>query len=473
MAARTKTAEPRTTRKPAAKNLPAAKKTHAGARAAKKPNAKPNRVTLRSYDVGFGDCYLLTFHYAAMERHVLIDFGSTRLPKDKVGTGNYMERVAKRIAEDCGGKLHAVVATHRHKDHISGFAMKNGKGPGAIIRALNPELVIQPWTEDPEARRDATKPSKNLSAARVRRALHVGALADMNRYAGFVVESSRRLKGAHLKGLREQLEFLGDDNELANRDAITNLMTMSPKRSYVYFGAKSGLDALLPGVTTRVLGPPTLDQTRSIAVQRSSDKDQFWHLNAERAGFWSKRAAIAAAPEIAFAPLFPDHVEKRPPWDAGWYRYHAQREHAESMLSIVRSLDDQMNNTSLILLFEVGRKLLLFPGDAQYENWMYALAQPGMRKLLGKVSLYKVGHHGSLNATPRDLWSGFAQRGTKRGADRLMSFLSTCDNVHGSEDRHTEVPRRPLVDALSEESELHDTRRLRNDEYSIVRTIPV
>jgi hypothetical protein len=26
--------------------------------------AKPTGVTLRSYNVGFGDCFLLTFHYA-------------------------------------------------------------------------------------------------------------------------------------------------------------------------------------------------------------------------------------------------------------------------------------------------------------------------------------------------------------------------------------------------------------------------
>ena len=43
------------------------------------------------------------------------------------------------------------------------------------------------------------------------------------------------------------------------------------------------------------------------------------------------------------------------------------------MLGIVRTLDQAMNNTSVILLFEVGNKKLLFPGDAQIENWSYAL----------------------------------------------------------------------------------------------------
>ena len=42
----------------------------------------PTSVEIRSYQVGFGDCYLLSFIYGAKDRrHVLIDFGSTGLPK--------------------------------------------------------------------------------------------------------------------------------------------------------------------------------------------------------------------------------------------------------------------------------------------------------------------------------------------------------------------------------------------------------
>src|SRR3546814_10469532 len=88
-----------------------------------------------------------------------------------------------------------------------------------------------------------------------------------------------------------------------------------------------------------------------------------------------------------------------------------------------------MNNTSVILLFEVGDKHLLFPGDAQYENWMYALAQEGVTQRLCKVNVYKVGHHGSLNATPKDLWNGFEARGSSKTANRLRSFLSTKNVV--------------------------------------------
>src|SRR5574342_452499 len=108
---------------------------------------RPNRLTIRTYDVGFGDCFLLTFHYGRTKRHVLIDFGSTSPAKK----GKPLEGViAEDIARVTGGKLHAVVVTHRHADHISGFTPRKGKGPGDVIRkCAKNALIIQPWTEDP------------------------------------------------------------------------------------------------------------------------------------------------------------------------------------------------------------------------------------------------------------------------------------------------------------------------------------
>lgn len=467
------------------------------AKTASSATKKPVEVILRSYNVGFGDCFLLTFQYQKFRRNVLIDFGSTRAPTEvaqqaastkklsstarkelaRANLKKHMLAVAEQIKADCEGKLHAVVVTHRHKDHLSGFAYDDGNGPGAVIRALEPDLVIQPWTEDPQAQRDATKPTKMAvktfagKRANAKRQ-HLASLHNMNLFAGYVVTASKKLGGRYFSDLRDQLEFLGDDNELANRDAVTNLMEMGKRRRYVYFGAKSGLDGLLPGVKTSVLGPPTLEQTRSILTQRAKDADQFWHLWASRASFWAHRGQIATHAEDAPA-LFPEHVQRSRPWDARWYVFQAQKMQAENLLSIVRTLDNQMNNTSVILLFEVGGKSLLFPGDAQYENWMYALSKPEVVEKLTKVDLYKVGHHGSLNATPKDLWNGFSGRGNDRKKNRLVSILSTSDHVHGREASGTEVPRKPLVDALQEESSLHDTRRLPASKLSMTTTLKV
>jgi hypothetical protein len=134
-------------------------------------------------------------------------------------------------------------------------------------------------------------------------------------------------------------------------------------------------------------------------------------------------------------------------------------------LSLVRVLDDAMNNTSLILLFEVNGKKLLFPGDAQIENWNYALKDaPEARanqKLLAGTDFYKVGHHGSLNATPQSLWQLFEKRSKKKSNSRLKSAVSTMAGKHGSRSSNTEVPRRTLVEALEAETEFVSTQSLK------------
>jgi hypothetical protein len=114
----------------------------------------------------------------------------------------------------------------------------------------------------------------------------------------------------------------------------------------------------------------------------------------------------------------------------------------------------------VVLLIAAGARTLLFPGDAQIESWEYAL--PKYRRYLTDVDLYKVGHHGSLNATPKSLWNGFSKRGSKRHAGRLTTLLSTRAGLHGSHVDGTEVPRELLVDTLKRESNFVSTQESRS-----------
>jgi len=223
---------------------------------------------------------------------------------------------------------------------------------------------------------------------------------------------------------------------------------------YVYYGSDCGLDQVLPGVEVQVLGPPTLEQSQSILTQVREDPDEFWHL----------LALAAERRDRGDGSLFPEaemmQAERVPP-SARWLVQRVRSLRGRELLEIVRSLDKRLNNTSVILLFQVGAKRLLFSGDAQIENWRYAMRQPDVLEMLKGVNLYKVGHHGSLNATPKTLWRGFIHASKDEDdPERLLTILSTEPGVHGAVKQNTEVPRRALVRALKDYSHFTTTEDL-------------
>jgi hypothetical protein len=256
--------------------------------------------------------------------------------------------------------------------------------------------------------------------------------------------------------LAAQIAFLGETN-LQNAAAVRNLRTMG-KREPVFasFGAELPIRDLLPGVKVDVIGPPTLAQSAGIARQGERDENEFWHLRA-RAGTGEGRARGRR--------LFPDAVASGPmPQEARWIIPRIDAMHATELLAIVRRLDDALNNTSLILLFHVIGEVLVFPGDAQIENWSYALFEArnrrAIRNRLKRAAFYKVGHHGSLNATPKTLWKDFARKNAASAPDRLWTMVSTQGKLHGDPEDDTEVPRETLIAELGLQSDFFTTEAI-------------
>jgi hypothetical protein len=208
-----------------------------------------------------------------------------------------------------------------------------------------------------------------------------------------------------------------------------------------------------------ILGPPTISQKAGVARQNPNNPTEYWHF----AGFWNLRAMTsqmtAAAPETILpgaAQLDPKQV----PIENRWFVRRMKAMRGDQLLRIVRAMDDALNNTSVILLFKAGSKKFLFPGDAQWENWEYALSKRAGD--LKDVDVYKVGHHGSLNATPKTLWNGFAKRSASENeVGRLCTVMSTrSDSKHGHRENDSEVPRDKLVTELRARSTLRTTQEL-------------
>jgi glyoxylase-like metal-dependent hydrolase (beta-lactamase superfamily II) len=150
-------------RKPAAK---AANKT-LKPKAAPAPGKNNYRVRVRMYRQGLGDCFLLTFpRQDKPPFNLLIDCGA--LNRNKAFMTRVVQHIEESVKNGAGtGRLDLVVATHEHKDHLSGFNQAR-----EIFNRMDIGGVWLGWTENlsiEEAK--AIKQAKKTALAKLQAAL--------------------------------------------------------------------------------------------------------------------------------------------------------------------------------------------------------------------------------------------------------------------------------------------------------------
>ncbi len=330
-------------------------------------------VTVRMYNVGFGDSFLLTFPAADRPRKVLVDCGSHGAGPGPVPIAAVAQQIVRDVTEADGvPRIDLVIATHRHQDHVSGFQYP-------VWKSVVVSDVFLPWTEDPD----------DPEAAKIREA-QSGTAAKLH--------AALQLSGAP----SHVLDLVA--NSLTNEGAMATLhsgFSGNPARHYL-----PARDAertpftlpSLPGVTIHPLGPS--HDPDVIADMNPPKGKGYLRLSGDGDGApggppFRRRWALSPADFDATAPF----AHLRLP---AAYRKAIDALGQDDDLAVAAALDSAVNGTSLMLLFEVGKAFLLFPGDAQWGTWNGVLTDPAATALLKKTVFYKVGHHGSHNATPKE-----------------------------------------------------------------------
>jgi beta-lactamase superfamily II metal-dependent hydrolase len=338
-------------------------------------------VAVSMYRIGFGDAFLMRLPTDNGQRTVLIDCGRHfQTPKKKVKNVDppleesaIVERIIEDVTDDQGTpRIDLVIATHRHQDHVSGFSRK--EWANVVVKE-----VWMPWTEhptDPEAIR-----IRNTQSALAKR----------------LDDDIRRL-GLNDLGLRALVA-----NSLSNESAMNTLhhgFSGGPRRKFLTGRMQTLKPALLPGVRVHVLGPSRdedvireMDPPEGQSFLRARDPSRALTDGRREGPFGSRfRLTPAAMKKIGPSELL---------LSRGQTAFLEELAQGDPLL-VAAALEKAVNGTSLMLAFEVGKAMLLFPGDAQWGTWKRALASAKARGILKRTTFYKVGHHGSHNATPTE-----------------------------------------------------------------------
>jgi beta-lactamase superfamily II metal-dependent hydrolase len=404
---------------------------------AKTLKAPKNGITIRMYRIGHGDCFLLALPREQGDDpfYVLIDCGL------KPGSQNFIHKepignVVKHIGKATGYHLDLVIITHEHQDHVNGFWKKRDP----YFKDFQIEKVWLAWTEDPtddlanELRAQHKDQLLSLVEARNQLALAIGENdAAVNRLDRFIgLEFGGEDDQFNLEALRAASK---DPSKSANKQAMKLIKDKAIEKQGVRYLSPGGAPLEVKGtagIRAFVLGPP---RDKSLLKDEDPVGDEAFPDHGSGSHGLSFAAALQLNPKGRHATpfneryhvpmnkafrkkFFRDHygqgskgeldddkvaVSTNAPWrriDSDWL-YSAE--------SLALKLNQGMNNTSLVLAFELPKSkgVLLFTGDAQRGNWVSWNDKPWLdngqkitaRDLLARTVLYKVGHHGSHNAT--------------------------------------------------------------------------
>jgi beta-lactamase superfamily II metal-dependent hydrolase len=402
-------------------------------------------LRVRMYRIGFGDFFLLTVPSPAGAQHILIDCG---VHAANIGS---MNACVQDLMQVTGRKFALVIATHYHADHLSGFASNYAAFAQCEVGAVWITNRLDPSDSG------AMKFQAQIAALANRLSLQLAASQDLEGRQAFdkVQNALGVAGGSNVKAL--QLLTQGFKNK--------------PPVYYYQAGDSPQLPPALQGVlTAQVLGPSPKSSggTYSATDNRT---EQYLAAAGDAAA-----AADAPASNSALDPFkkWPDGMANYSVSAFREYRTAAQikaKQHGtpsqlakvlrdaqpDALAATADALDGTLNNQSLVVLFTCRGKRLLFVGDAQWGNWEYWLygkpvagQNPGItptaKEILNSIDFYKVGHHGSTNATPIPAVQALSEKcvamcSTETGYPSLK-------RTYGNPEKGTEVPRTKLMDAL-------------------------
>jgi hypothetical protein len=430
------------------------------------------------YRVGFGDFFLIIVPTSKGDQHILIDCGVFKGTSGTGDLGSIVDAV-EDMFQTTKGHLALVIMTHRHADHIAGFS----KAPR--FKDFTAGMVWMPyWEQFNDQKKDS---AHNL-------------LVDIQELAANL---AIQFRGREDPDAKEALAQLGNATGIEDFNAAAtdkkkrggNALALDILKNqlgsngdnvrYYAAGDEPELPNELKELKATILGPPP-EKAKAFLALMDLKKGVGQYLDSMTDG---DDGPSTIQP---FAKEWVVESTRYPQQDAIDYATIMERVNnaqPDMLATASAKIENFLNNQSLVVLFEFDDKKLLFAGDAQGGNWEYWLYKTEgplkdptdageiietSKELLQTIDFYKVGHHGSTNATPIPaIEAAIARPETGKG---FISMCSTEERVYGNPDKQTEVPRSLLMEELhkgsclvrSDAIEITFTDRTTNEKKTIV-----
>ena len=365
-------------------------------------------VRVRAYNVGFGDCFLVTFPDDGTTKNMLIDFGNAPGQRND----RFIE-IADHIESTTDGHLDVLVVTHEHLDHIEGFYSTKS--------VFNTMTIDQVWMSKPSQPGYYTE----FTDAQVHQRLKALALD----FSASIAARGIDLAPTFQTMLRNNLSNVDRLNYIRGLSTATPLYLRRGNRIQNRGFSDASFTILAPEEDMSVYYKENQQHVSAMA-------DAIDVVAAKNSDWWS----FSNAPTVASGtpPNMSDH-------DWSILKQGIEGGGPEA----VRTIDKAQNNTSLVFVMVIGNTRLLFTGDAEIESWEMILDKAAGD--LGPVNFMKVSHHGSHNGTVDAILDHMLPVENKANAQVIVSTKSM---VYGTTNP---VPDKATMTELAKRARVRST----------------
>ncbi len=420
---------------------------------------KITHVDIRMYRAGTGDCFVLKFFAKASPVFKMMIDGGTWS-----GTKKELEVIVKDLKTYTDNKIDLLVITHEHKDHVYLFnACKE-----LFTNDFEVDEVWMAWSEDDqdemvkEWKEKYGQKKKALAIAsdminlgikdhKIIEQLKVGFRGQqvVNRFLNFA-SSLNDFKELHFSADAVKKKYKGG---LKGMEVVKKEIAQDNIR-YCKPGTVEKVSKL-DGVNFYILGPP---------LSIDAIKDHGKH--AAEGSIYDHNEVLRRSDSFSAAIIHSDAPDITTPFDTHFRSGNTDLKnyyHDESKAwrtidldwlvsgagNLALRVNSGINNLSLAMAieFESSKKVMLFPGDAEFGSWkswhdinwdLNNDKKHFTEDLLNRTVFYKVAHHCSHNGTANNL-------GLKMMTSPHLVSMATLDFDKISKNWKSTMPNRGLL----------------------------